>query len=322
MIFATAIVGLAFWQAQVAAAKEAEARHKTLPPPGKTKHAVRPPAAVFSGDVVADYVARCEKGLTDQEIGWILEDFRNAGLDLDWRNPKITVEDLFSLRAAQHRWYHDALVEGLRLSPEQSTQVMTNLDELFEKTKQGFLAEKAYRAGPSNVWTDIGKPFYQDARDLFSDLHGLMMPPSGAITPSTYMPWTVCQLTPEQEKLTWKQWFLSIKEKNLVISNKEVAELSGGPLFRSQEPVSEGYPVDKLLLHQSSLPDLIFPLLAQQKLIAKELPGDPFSEPSDPPALSALENVRLMHPCQFKALLLFNPGFSPMLQSQLASGSK
>ncbi len=321
ILLATLLMVAALWQAQVSAARELEARHKTLPPPLKTRHALRPPPAVFTGDPVADYIARCEKGLTDREIGWIIEDFKNGGLDLDWRSLTVAIEQVLQHRLAQHRWYHDALVDGLRLDADQSTQVASKLQELFEKENQTFLTERKYRSGPSNVWRDLSKPFYPDARDLIADLSISMtgVPDIPLVTP--YLPWKLCQLTPEQEKLTWKQWFLSIEHEKFSMSPQEVAELSGGPLFRLSSP-DEGYPIDKSLQNDSPLPNLTFPLLAPQKLIAREDPEDPFFEPSDPSGLSILENVRLMHPCQFKALLLFSPELLPVLQSQLENESR
>jgi hypothetical protein len=303
----------AVWQAQVAAKRDLEARKRMLPPPPKTKHAIRPAPQAFTGDVVADYIARCEKGMTDQEINWILEDFRNAGLDFDWGNPAATIEQAVHCRVAQQRWYHDALVDGLRLSPEQSTQVAKKLDELFEKDKQEFLKEQETKSETSVYRLDISQPFYLGARNPMAP--PARSPSSNAPITTPYLPWELCQLTVEQVKVTWKPWFQMIESKNLEISNQELAEHSGGPLFNSKTSFSEGYPIDES--RHTALPNLIFPLLAQQKLIAKNNSNDPFSAPSDPPGLSALENVRLLHPCQLKALLMFNQGFSSVLQAQL-----
>ena len=47
--------------------------------PGKTSE--RLPGDEGPVDVVEDYLARCKKGMTAQEVRWIVEDFQRAGLD-------------------------------------------------------------------------------------------------------------------------------------------------------------------------------------------------------------------------------------------------
>jgi hypothetical protein len=106
---AACFLGGAVWQGQVASARELAQRQHTLPAPAKTKHAVRPAPVLFSGDSVADYVAHCEKGMTDQEILWIPENLKKADLK-DGRFPSSSQNAdhfpaFFAQRAARHRWY-------------------------------------------------------------------------------------------------------------------------------------------------------------------------------------------------------------------------
>jgi hypothetical protein len=42
-----------FWQAKVVVAQDSHPQHRQLPPPAKTKLAIRPPPEAFTGDVVA-----------------------------------------------------------------------------------------------------------------------------------------------------------------------------------------------------------------------------------------------------------------------------
>ncbi|RYY82107.1 MAG: hypothetical protein EOO24_40960, partial [Comamonadaceae bacterium] len=51
-LVATILMGAAIWQAQVTTLKEAAAKHAPPPPPLKTRHAIRPPAPVFTGNIV------------------------------------------------------------------------------------------------------------------------------------------------------------------------------------------------------------------------------------------------------------------------------
>jgi hypothetical protein len=310
-----------FWQAKVVVAQDTHSQHRQLPPPAKTKLATRPPPEVFTGDVVADYIARCEKGMTDQEIGWILEDFRNAGLDLDWQNPAVTDEEVLRYRKTLDRWYHDALVDGLRLSPEQSAELTSKLAEFFEQLNHPY-PEEASTPTPTDGQLDKFASINQDKRDWLGNLSRSMITFTSVPIATPYYPWILCQLTPEQEGLTGKRWFPVIENGELDIPHGAVSNLPGGPNFLSEDLTDAEYPIDESLDLQSGLPNLIFPLLSQQKLIAKNDPNDVFSEPSDPPGQSALENVRLLHPCQFKALLLFNPQLLPILQTQLNQPSR
>ena len=97
--------------------------------------------------LAVDYATRKKQGLTDREIGWIVEDFQNAGLDLGIR--AAPQEEYLAQRRAQDRWYRDALVEAWSLTPEQSAQVTAKLAELYDQAKADFI--EALAAGPQPV---------------------------------------------------------------------------------------------------------------------------------------------------------------------------
>lgn len=297
MVFATMVLGITFWQAQVTIAKETAARHQVQPPPSKTRHSVRPPAQPFTGDPVADYIARCEKGMTDQEIGWIIEDFQNAGLDFDWENPAATDAQVFAARDAQQRWYRDALVDGLRLSPAQSEEATRKLGELFQIITADFLRDR------ESVKADGFNPVSNDNHALrFTEswLVGFSSYP----TATPFFPWKLCQLTPRQEHITWKQWFEDLKK---------ISESTGGPLFLFSGPYEDDLKEHRLPGWVIS-PNSIFPLLDTQKLLTH----DPFAEPAtDVTGFSDLENVRLLHPSQFKLVLMFNPDMARKIRQAM-----
>lgn len=131
----------AVWQAQVTVAREVIARNQLPPPPVKTRRAVRHAAQEAPA---VDYATRKKQGLTDQEIGWIVEDFQTAGLDLGIR--AAPQKDYLAQRQAQDRWYRDALVEAWSLNSEQAAQVDANLSELYDQAKADFI--EALAAGP------------------------------------------------------------------------------------------------------------------------------------------------------------------------------
>jgi hypothetical protein len=134
----------AVWQAQVAVVREVTARNQPPPPPVKTRRAVRPTGQEATA---VDYATRKKQGLTDREIGWIVEDFQNVGLDLGIRTA--SQEKYLAQRRAQDRWYRDALVEAWSLTPEQSAQVTTKLAELYDQAKADFI--EAIASGPQPI---------------------------------------------------------------------------------------------------------------------------------------------------------------------------
>jgi len=312
MIFATALVGLAFWQAQVAAADDAAARHKTLPPPGKTKRAARSPATPFHGDPAADYIARCEKGITDREIIWIIEDFQNAGLAMDLlgkdffhrTRDELTgrQKEFFDRRAAQFHWYHDALVDGLRLNPAQSSQVSKTLSKSLDLAKAEF--DETFNAPLSSHERDAEVEWETTAAS--KPMEKLITGKSWIFDEKLIMPWDLCSLTLAQEKLTWKSWVDKTSEEKSTIENQGEAAIG-----KAHDPLSRilPYPLQLGELGSTHLlppvyflwPNLILPFLNQQKF----LPIEDLLE--NQPADVFLAEIRALHPAQLKLLLLFEP---------------
>jgi len=278
----------AVWQAQVTVAREVIARNQLPPPPVKTRHAVRPAPVIFSGDPVADYVARCEKGLTDQEIGWIIEDFQTAGLDLGIR--VASKEEYLVQRKAQDRWYHDALVEAWALTLEQSAQVTAKLGELHDRAKADFI--EALAAGPQPIkvngqWLIVtsSDPIHRliDANIRFQDFDG------------PFMPWKLCEMTSEQNPT---QAGKPIDIKITGVPGQEYEEVV---LTR---PIQIMPPEPTLFMVNHLLPLLIPPS-----------GGEPIQVVPEENAI--LPQLRKLHPAQFKLLLLIDPGKIRGIQSAL-----
>jgi hypothetical protein len=302
-----------FWQAKVAVNHDTQVLHPELPPPAKTKRALRTPATPFTGDVVADYITRCEKGTTDQEIRWILEDFRNAGLDFDWRDRTVAIEEAFHRRATQHRWYHDALVDGLRLSREQSAEVNTHLNQLLER-------EKVDLIGPTNSTHRDRKI---DNEKLSESVRDLATPTLWAFSTEVCMPWKLATLLPAQGEITWKKWLESDEDEKLKSFDQD-----RGPSNPDNESLSflMPYPMkifggmgqaDLLLPYDFQPANGIFPFLKNQRFTMNEV-GDPFpSSPAESYPPDPLVNVRILHPAQLRMALLFNPEWARKIQSAL-----
>ena len=122
--------------------------------PGKTSE--RLPRGEETVDVVEDYLARCKKGMTAQEVRWIVEDFQRAGLD--WEGELATdLKQIFELmrregRQAprpqererieslakqlgqrQRKWFGDTLAAALKLDLIQEREMRQNLAAAMEK---------------------------------------------------------------------------------------------------------------------------------------------------------------------------------------------
>lgn len=318
LVLATSMVILAFWQAQLAVTKEAQAALRTPPPPSKTCHAVRATLAKLPVDPVADYIARCTKGTSDQKIGWIIRDFRTAGLDIDLLGPesgKLSRESLihrqdefFVRRATEQRWYRDALVDGLNLSTEQSTQVTLKLNERLDRAKADFIeaSNSSLRVHQVNgKWT--ADDFTKSVRDLIDPL-------SWAFKNEGFQAWELTHLTPTQEEITWKTWF----EKSSDPQTESLLQSSDPP---NQENPSLSfllpYPLinrdETRLADHEPLTDFqtvnaIFPFLKTQKFANATLA----TSPSD-----LLAHLRALHPAQLKILLLFDPKITQEILSLL-----
>lgn len=170
------LLGFAGWQvAQISVGRHGLLNLPTPKlPPTKVRSDSRvslPPKLALS-DPVRAYVEKAKAGMTDREIGWILEDFQQFDLDQTGHS---TAPD-HMLRNRQQDWYLLALTEGLGLSGEQKTQARTKMRELLN-------------ASPPTLTDDAPTE-----------------PPSLWLAEDPYQPWNLSSLGPEQEKITLKAW--------------------------------------------------------------------------------------------------------------------
>lgn len=296
IVVASFVMVTAVWQAQVqvGAAKDLEARHRALPPPPKTKHAVRPVPQPFAGDVVADYIARCEVGMSDREIGWIIEDFLTAGLDLGIR--VAPMEDYLAQRKAQDRWYHDTLVEAWSLTPEQSAQVIAKLAELFQQAKGDFI--EALASGPRSLEHD-GKWYRVTSVE---PMHRLINAnPRLQDAKGRFLPWSLCKMAPEQDP------------------NQASKEIQIKIINVPDEERYENVEITKLIQIAPAEPSL----LTVDLVLPKQSPP-PGAEPAQAalPKGGILPSLRKLHPAQLKLLLLIDPAKAKDIQQALHAESR
>lgn len=286
-------------QIQISVTSETQAR-KPLPPPAKTRHAVRPLPQPWTGDPLADYSARCGKGLTDREIGWIIEDFKNTGLAFPSFTPDSGDEVYLAYRLPQNRWYHAALVDGLRLTPEQAAQASAGLRERFEKLRAAFQRDR------QEVENRIHAQLRVERFNQILSPYWLMGAEDWQIPDySTFLPWDLCQLTPQQERMTWKKEILAMGESTASL------EVSEHPLFRNNAPLANSTDIPG----PWDLVDTVFPFTKSQALDFEGIY-------QDKSGAIHLANVRKLHPAQFKLLLLLSFNLAEVIQKALENHAR
>lgn len=281
--FAILVTFMAVWQVQVTVARDLKARHELPPPPRRTKHAERKPAAPWTGDPVADYISRCQHGLTDQQIGWLVEDFQNAGLDRGLRDA--APAGYLDQRVEEIRWYRAALRDALHLDADQSAATALSLGTHFELAKANFV--EALRAGP--------KPFESGGK--WHDIHGeepiyrLIDARRWLATDPESTPWALCQLMPGQAAVTWKS--------GPTPADPRLSFLLAEPWLADRPQAAHLVP--EWLLGANA----VFPLLVSQQA----------TDAGDPPSL--LGEIRRLHPAQLRTLLLFDPALAEEISRAL-----
>ncbi len=303
------VVGLVgIWQAKVAIGQGLHPVQESLPPPLKTRVAVRPPPEVFTGDVVEDYIARCNKGLSDQEIGWIVTDFRNAGLD-DPPADNSPDNILIDYHKRQNRWYCDAIIDGLRLSSSQSAEAAQNLAELLQEVSDAFLHGIASEKYKEFTPKELQSLFHNWIFSSNESGERVRIPPRTLFTPTAH----------QQD----------ILDHSFGAGGSEADPFDSAPAASPASPVTQAPPIDPSqptlkgktaatypIEEDYPIPagfeeaDQTFPILKSQQMV-----GVGKNEPavSDP----FIHNVRHLHPAQLKVLLLFKPQMAAEIQAAL-----
>lgn len=298
--------------------------------PGKTSE--RLPGKEGPVDVVEDYMARCKKGMTAQEVRWIVEDFQRAGLGegpgslaaeitailspLGDLNDTSKLKDLpideatatllkqkgLKLARLQQEWYASAIADGLRLTPLQRKEIAQSGERFVNERVSDFLELEI-----ASVTANFGGPTSENF--LRSRFPGgireidLLFPGTGLLEASHWIqsqdraPWNMVELAPEQEAVTRRS---EVEEEE-----HQQAEESGNETIWTSPWLDRATPfrrslTDKREIH---LADGDFgPLAAAGSIFPLEeiqlFEGDEFVRINDPTRL---------HPAQLKMLLLLEP---------------
>lgn len=256
--------------------------------PGKTSE--RFPSHDGPVDVVEDYLARCKKGMTAQEVRWIVEDFQRAGLDLGMR--AVTPEEYSTQRKNQHAWYLDLLTDGLGLSGEQVRAASVELDQLLAEALERF--EKELEDKASEVIESGGKSF----RIIESGPIDRLVSAESWLYDDAYAPWELCDLSPEQEAVTRRS---EVEQEEDQQADGPEKDLTWTSTWADRETPFRSSLAEtrEILLADGEFGELataggIFPLEEAQLFEGEEL-------------LRINDPTRL-HPAQLKMLLLLEPG--------------
>lgn len=287
-LFAGFVICAVAWHAQIGVATQDAERQHFLLSPAKTKATDRQAESTFSGNPHKLFLARCKAGLTDQEIGWIVEDFENAGLDRDYP-ADMSQAGFLAFRQAQDRWYRELLGEALQYSSDQLRQVAKQLTANYEKEKELY----QNRLGEIKPFEIDGKFYKIAGADVTNSIYWSSQWKSE--NQEELLPWKLCTLTPQQESIVRKA---SPTAQSEGIQTESERRLTGN---------GEG----RFVIPAFGDVDAIIPLTANA---LSKLDG-PSSAPN---ILSALHHI---HPAQLKLLLLFDQDMSAQIRGALDSNS-
>lgn len=255
-----------------------------------------------SGDLIAAYIARSKRGMTDNEIRWVIEDFQALGLDQQEHG-------LNGIRRTkEQQWYLQAMSKALQLSEQQRAQAKARMDALLEEDVKTFEKGIAGVGGnPNGVRISDETP---------------IMPAAGAtvwLFKDAYAPWNLCDLTPEQDRLTMHRWRDAESKTSTETPESADSEMrawtriptarldpSSGKLIETDEndPYGLGsYKFYRIVPTWMSMLDA-FPFIPEQKPHGQGLTG--------------LDQARGLQAPQFRLALLMNPSASTSLLMQLA----
>lgn len=198
------LLAFAGWEAvQIARGGRTGFVNAHLPPPLQSRSGERPLLVreTQTGDPIANYLARAKRGMTEQEVRWMLEDFEAQGLDR-------SEDQLPDFAAAKvHRkkleaWYLSALSEGLSLTAAQKEEVKAKLESRFASDLQNIEALKNWSA----EWKEKHPGHTLCGADLSDAYRRFFQFPATLFHDSSFAPWNVSQLTEIQSSITLRFW--------------------------------------------------------------------------------------------------------------------
>jgi hypothetical protein len=289
------------------------------PKAGKSGERVSEAAA--NVDVQTAFRERCAKGMTKDEVRWILQDFEKMGLTEELEplqdiSTKVIHGDsdematsaerdllkfaVLKMAAREREWYADTLAEALMLDREQKAELKEKLavalageTKQFERVEMAFRLMDGWQANPR----EPSEQERQELKDVFelagaepfgrSIVYFSVAWPELWVQSDAYAPWDLCQLSPDQLAIT--------NYKHVSAQHGENA--TAGWLMAPEIEGTEG--IELRLPYFLQKPAGILPLTAEQIL--------PHNEDSSSADKMSIGVLTKLHPAQFKLLLLCYP---------------
>ncbi len=262
-----------------------------------------------STDPIATYLERAKRGMTDQEIRWMIEDFQTAGLDESLSELQ-TETFARAHRTRQNAWYLETLGDALNLSSQQKAVARERLDALLERDLKVFMDMVNKPGNSGGVDVDALMDYAHPRRWLKNE---------------GYAPWKLCDLSQEQSRLTLQRWKSEAKKSDLKTTDTEKASSTAEDSPRwietqklaIQEPISgnllefpeAGETNDTFLFYDDSpfsgivrISDA-FPLTLDQKLADHRQ--------------NVMDQLKLLQPAQLRMALLLEPSLPEIFADYL-----
>ena len=310
---------LAGWLALRASGGGAEVEEKSVALTGAMlpgKSSERSPRDERPVDVVEDYLARCKKGMTAQEVRWIVEDFQRAvdprakiGAILDEAYDPEEAESVLPAVAPatkdrlvillaevgrqQRAWYADALADGLQLGSSQKSELTARLNTLLEEDLVHL--RKTWSDSEKEGEKDGILPYYRMGIPV---LFGGVVHPFDWLHGDDYAPWNLYPISSEQEAVTRRSEVEHERQQQETAKENEdlyweVPWLDRDKPFRSSLADKKEIRGADKDFGPLAAAGCIFPLEEAQLF-----DGEEFLRVDDPTRL---------HPAQLKMLLLLEP---------------
>ena len=241
------------------------------------------------GNLAEEYTMKAKRGMTVNEVRWVVEDFVALGLNVDYPENH-TAEGYLALRKAREDWYLGALVSGLRLTKEQEAAARKAMGVLGEKD---FTELQEYLAGVKSFEHEG-----QEMKVVDGSRVRKLMDAGEWMKEEGYRPWNLCELSGEQEAVTWKVADGATGEAG---GEGQLEGFLGFGFYKGvggEARAIEGFsydPFEPVGWEFFGKAGLIFPLSAEQ---IKRVGETDFA--------SDLELVMLLQPEQLKVLLLLS----------------
>jgi hypothetical protein len=312
------LLGFACWEAGEVARGGRTAPSKALSPPLQSRSGERPALVreMTAGDPIANYLAQAKRGMTEQEVRWMLEDFQAAGLDRT--DDELDALDLASAKAHRRKldqWYLAALSDGLSLSPLQKEEVTAKLDARFASDLQRILQVEQQLGDQVSATGDelLTESDLKRAKALFTYGRALFIT-------SFFAPWNLISLSQDQTALTLHYWVIEEWKRqngaNLFGSSEQqepeywLQEADPFADFESQTLIQD--PISGNLLKNPG------PMVDRKNLLqSRVFPFTPDQIPSWNKASSLLEQARCCHPAQLRMALLEDPNLFQQMRTEL-----